>query len=242
MRIESLGAIFSNINISLPSAISSVALKAIGAVGLLFSCCYFYYAWQNRKIEAKRSLESSFEGAIGGDGVETVRQMLKDHPELIKVVNGSDGRTPLYLGQAIESRRLDIADCLLENKADIDVQTRAGTPLDHAVYVGYKAGVEFLLKRKANPNIGLQPALSQAISVKEGPDKFEIIKLLVNNGAEAEFPSLIHSPLFFMVQTNNGSHPAETKEIVQLMQEKGYQLREEEKGTAVAAQIAGMSN
>ncbi len=242
MRIEPLNIRNSYFKIEL-SQRATITVVALGALALLGTGYCLYRVWQNwtqnnlqkRKIEAQNLLETQFASMVRQGNVDLVEKTLREHPELKTFVNGDGNRTPSILNLAIEYLHFDVAACLLEKGANIDVESRDGTAVKVAVCKGNFVGVQWLAENKANLDIGLP--LHAAIALRKDHNSFKIIECLINHGACLEFKTLTNSPLYLMAVINLKSHPLETTNTLKLMLSKGAQLTEEEQGSEMAKQI-----
>jgi len=91
--------------------------------------------------------------AVESGNTEEVKALLKDNPDLVfsKQVGAGSGWTPLCI--AASRNRIEIAEILLANKADVNAKTDDGyTPLHAAAQHGYVEMVQLLLNHKADVN------------------------------------------------------------------------------------------
>lgn len=88
-------------------------------------------------------LWTDFRNAIVNDRLADFKGLLKDHPDL--VFSRFLSKTPLHL--AAEYDRKEMAELLLDNKADVNAEARDGTPLKIAVYLNNKDVADLLRRR-----------------------------------------------------------------------------------------------
>ncbi len=119
--------------------------------------------------------------AVKKGDLETVKALVAKNPGLVYSKNGA-GETPLHL--AAEGRRVDVAEFLLANKADVNAKGVEGyTPLHWAAAKDYKDFAELLLANKADVNakafMGITPLHLAATGCHE-----DLVELLLTNGAD----------------------------------------------------------
>lgn len=98
-----------------------------------------------------RGDESLHEAALNGK-LEKAKALIKANPELVNSQASYGQVTPLHL--AAEYGHKDIAQLLLDNKADIEAKAYGNlTPLDDAILGGHKDLVELLIANHADVNV-----------------------------------------------------------------------------------------
>ncbi|MBA3722180.1 MAG: ankyrin repeat domain-containing protein [Parachlamydiaceae bacterium] len=230
-RLESITSnIFDYPLKKLSSKNSSRLEKAVAVVALAILMVFSlgYYGVHVKRFYTERNFEEAcvnLERAIvSGDQVQ-INDLFKQYPNLKNELNGTHGRTPKLFHLAIEKNKLEVAKLLLEKGAEINIESRMGSPLAVAVIKGNLPATEWLLKQKANPDIGdgYRPPILLANEIKTAL-KFEIIELLLNNGASPNI-RLNQSLLSFIAAPwNRDIFPNETKKCINLLLEKGAEL------------------
>jgi ankyrin repeat protein len=94
---------------------------------------------------------SLHEAALNGK-LEKAKALLKANPDLVFNQASYASQTPLHL--AAEYGHKDVAELLLDNKANVEAKAYGGwTPLLNAVFGGHKDLVELLVANKADVNV-----------------------------------------------------------------------------------------
>ena len=114
--------------------------------------------------------------------LEQAKEILKTNPKATLALN-ADGNSALLL--AVYKNNNQVAQFLIDNGADVNGNTKMGTPLMAAVVKGNIEAVKMLLDKKADVNIadanGMS-ALIYAVTFKN----YEIVSQLIKVGANAE--------------------------------------------------------
>lgn len=129
--------------------------------------------------EAQTPVTSILDAAEQGN-IEAVKELLQKEPQLIAATDDR-GYSPLH--KAAYNNRLEVAEYLASQNADLNSLSRSGsTPLHGAASYGHVEVVRFLLGKGASPDVinagGFTPLLG-ASSSNHG----EIVRLLVDKGA-----------------------------------------------------------
>ena len=130
--------------------------------------------------------------AIDAGDISAIQKTLKEHPEQLTYLRGGSGS---WLHRAASDGNINVIDALIDAGIDVNVDSRGTTehdpPLSRAVSSGQLDAARHLISRGANVNLGRE--LIGAINV--GTDfhqdtasrramAFELVKLLVENGAD----------------------------------------------------------
>ena len=116
---------------------------------------------------------------------EKARQLIKDHPDLLKRRNNLEETALHFL--AVENYPTGV-HFLCQNGAEVDpVDFSGATPLTHAATLGHEEVVEVLLSYGANPN-ATDGNEESALSCVKRTGNQRIVKMLVK-GANAEHTS-----------------------------------------------------
>jgi len=123
-----------------------------------------------------------FQAVLQGNPA-AVKALLEKSPDQASARN-SDGMTPLHIAAAYGL--LDIARCLIENRADVNARDKLGNPpLHYCAYSGSRAVAELLVSRGAEVKVrnaaGISP-LRQAVSF----GRKEVAEFLLEKGAEID--------------------------------------------------------
>ncbi|XP_021764254.1 ankyrin-1-like [Chenopodium quinoa] len=102
------------------------------------------------------------------------------------------GFTPLHY--AAKRGRTNLLCLLISKGAQVDVQSRVGTPLHAAAAHGMSDAVEFLLENKANPNLACLNVLPSLMSAIYAKSKL-CARLLIEWGADPNVVSQGMTPL-----------------------------------------------
>ncbi|KAJ5106407.1 hypothetical protein N7456_003082 [Penicillium angulare] len=141
--------------------------------------------------------------AVDTNDATLVSLVLDRNPALEEV--DSSGHSALW--KAVQLKNMAIIKLLIENGADINFESKAGTLLEDVVQSGDMATLALLLQHGADPNIiniSGEFALMEAISANKG----HIVKLLLDSGADPNLLSkalLPETPLIRAVRDNNYS-------------------------------------
>jgi len=112
-----------------------------------------------------------------------VKALLEKSPDQVSARN-PDGMTPLHIAAAYGL--LDIARCLIENRADVNARDKLGNPpMHYCAYSGSRAVAELLASRGAEVKVrnaaGMSP-LRQAVSLGSK----DVAEFLLEKGAEID--------------------------------------------------------
>jgi ankyrin repeat protein len=209
---------------------SSLVAKIIAtlAIAIFTTCSLGYYAIYSYRYLAARKFEAkvqSLESAIRANQLEAVRELFKATPNLKGTLNGYQGRTPNLLHLAVENEHTEMIDLLIANGARLDAESRMGSPLAVAVYRGKANMVQFLLERRANPNLGdgYRAPIYLASLETEGPAAIDLIRLLANANANLAINNTLWTPLT-RVALHWDTHPEKVRETLLLLIQKGVRL------------------
>jgi ankyrin repeat protein len=133
----------------------AVLLLALGATGVAFG--------------------GPIHDAVKKGDLEQVRALLKASPELVRSKDEKE-MTPLDL--AAVGGRLDIAELLIDNHADVNGVGKDGKPLDYASMFGQVEMVKLLLAKGADLNAHTPLVLAASLGRKE------VTNLLLDKGAK----------------------------------------------------------
>jgi ankyrin repeat protein len=161
-------------------------------------------------------------------GYEEIVRILIDGGAKVDI-SGPNNRTPLHFvfepwfKCSPSTRNLKVAEFLLDARADIiDVADSLGqTPLHKAVYYAFFEGVEFLVKRGANVDLGdLDYATPLLMAKYLHPDSPSILKLLECTSKQTK-PD---KELLFLCSTNHFFDDQEWPKLVQKVIDKGANI------------------
>ena len=114
-----------------------------------------------------------------------VKALLEKSPDQVSARN-PDGMTPLHIAAAYGF--LDVAQCLIENRADVNARDKMGNPpLHYCAYGGSRAVADLLVTYGAEVKVrnaaGISP-LRQAVSF----GRKDVAEFLLEKGAEIDVP------------------------------------------------------
>ena len=112
-----------------------------------------------------------------------VKALLVKSPDQVSARN-PDGMTPLHI--AVAYGLLDVARCLIENRADVNARDKMGNPsLHYSAYSGIRAVAELLVSHGAEVKVrnaaGISP-MRQAVSMGSK----DVAEFLLEKGAEVD--------------------------------------------------------
>lgn len=171
------------------------------AVDSLLSC---YPQHGDRKKEENDFNNALVEAAYAGH-TEIVQLLLENGAD----VNTADGDGNTSLIQAAYAGHIGIVHCLVENGADIDATDKNGdTALMWAAHKSRLPVVEFLVSKGASVDIqseGKKTALHEAVLVGSSVDILEIIKILLEHGANIWLPCEGENTILDYAKKNSNS-------------------------------------
>jgi ankyrin repeat protein len=152
-------------------------------------------------VSAQEKAKSIFDIARTGT-VSEVKELMKQNPDIINQTNES-GFSPLIL--ACYRGNVEVAKFLMDNVKDINYKSQEGTALAGLSVKYNKDLVEYLLKRKADPNIADTTGTTPLIwAVKTGNE--ELVKFLLEYKANKEQPDNMGvKPFEYAIQTKKNN-------------------------------------
>lgn len=215
----------SNILEKVVSAIA-IAIFTIFSLGYYIGYAREFYAKQ-RLANAKQELHT----AVDNGDADLIKSLFDKAPELKKTINGEDGHVPCLLHVAIDKGNFDVADLLIQNNANINAFGRYGTPLAVAAKNHDIKSMEWLLERKANPNLDstTERAIYMALvqKFKDENTRFEMIELLLKYDADPNLQYCAFSVLALTAYSLWKIDSERTKNILKQMIDKGVTLNAE---------------
>lgn len=164
----------------------------------MFLSCTFFSAQEKAK--------SIFDIARTGTVAE-VKELMKQNPDVINQAN-ENGFSPLIL--ACYRGNVEVAKFLMDNVKDINYKSQEGTALAGLSVKYNKELVEYLLEKKADPNIADSTGSTPLFWAVKFGNK-ELIELLLKHKADkSKKDSMGMTPFEYALQTNN-------KEIINLL-------------------------
>ena len=150
--------------------------------------------------------------------------MLKEFISIGIDVNMKDQYGYSLLHKAVREEHINIVEFLIENGADVNAEDLAeNTPLYYAIETGNVNEVKMLVDNKADINtiykLGITPLICAIDFYKEKREKnfYEIIELLIANGADINIESEFGTPLIRAVTD-------EQNDIVKLLIDNGADI------------------
>ena len=130
---------------------------------LLVACSYGFPSWRKLKsfVEALNDFGQVLINAVHAGDLETIRQLLDDHPELVNAstdvhlrVRPSDALTMRLLHLAIAEAKIDVLQLLIERGANLNVRNGDGRlPLHDCFELGQDDFAKVLLDAGAVPDV-----------------------------------------------------------------------------------------
>jgi hypothetical protein len=189
---------------------------------------YGAYAEQFYKEREIRALLPETGSAMDRNDVNKIKELFASKPDSMReILKGYRGNVPL-LHQAVFNGCQEMSDLLLEMGADIQANSRMGTPLAVAIQVESLQLIDYLLEKKANPNVGdRRSPLRIAMFDLRAPIKLEVVDRLVKNGADLNDEGYAES-LLSKVSYQWACHPEKTRETLLLLLQNGARLKPNE--------------
>ncbi|GAB0155426.1 ankyrin repeat domain-containing protein [Chryseobacterium sp. Alg-005] len=157
-------------------------------------------------LSAQETAKSIYDIARNGTVAE-VKEMMKQNPDVINQAN-ENGFSPLIL--ACYRGNVEVAKFLMDNVKDINYKSQEGTALAGLSVKYNKELVEYLLEKKADPNIADSTGSTPLFWAVKFGNK-ELIELLLKHKADkSKKDSMGMTPFEYALQTNN-------KEIINLL-------------------------
>ncbi|WP_027380929.1 ankyrin repeat domain-containing protein [Chryseobacterium daeguense] len=152
-------------------------------------------------ISAQEKAKSIFDIARTGTVAE-VKELMKQNPDIINQTN-DNGFSPLIL--ACYRGNVEVAKFLIDNVKDVNYKSQEGTALAGLSIRYNKDLAEYLLKKKADPNIADTTGTTPLIwAVKTGNE--ELVKLLLEYKANKEqADNMGVKPFEYAVQTKKNN-------------------------------------
>jgi len=205
------------------SVVAKIVAAAVMAIFTVFSLGY-YVVYASRYFANKRfeRLIPQLESAVTSNDLAKARELFAADPKLKEVLNGYEGRTPNLLYLAVDHQHPEMIDFLIHHGADLNAQGRMGTPLAVAVYQGRLNMVQYLLQKKADPNLGDGHRTPITLAALEcpAPACFDIMNLLIRNQANVSGTRLLPAVALYYWNT----YPERTRETLTLLMQHGATL------------------
>lgn len=157
-------------------------------------------------ITAQENPKSIFDVARTGT-VADVKDLMKKNPNIINETN-ENGFSPLIL--ACYRGNVDVAKYLIDNVKDLNYKSSEGTALAGLSFRYNKVLVEYLLNKKADPNVADSTGTTPLFwAVKAG--NTELVQMLLKHNADKTLKdSMGMTPFEYALKTDN-------KEIINLL-------------------------
>ncbi|MBA3722734.1 MAG: hypothetical protein H0W88_10085 [Parachlamydiaceae bacterium] len=239
----SFKSITSDKNLNLFKIITGIALLALGVLALTN-----YYFNRSKKTEEKNladrkiiDLQGQLNAAIESGDVSEVNKLLKDHPDLAKSKDISQGDhanegtyISLLLPKVIEKGNLGMVKCLMDNGAQLDAWSRGNkSSLQIALESHRKEVIIYLLEKGAKPTYQMfhDYVMDHLVDMSIG-------LMLVNTFDKISSKGQKFSSLMLVASSIQSIHDVKGMDLLLLMIQKGDRLTEADKTLAADKEIS----
>lgn len=206
----------------------SACAKIVSAIAIaIFTLCTFgYYAFYANRYFANKKIcaaKLEIESAIHRNDIEKIKKLFHEYPDTKKCINGGfQGSVPNLLHIAVDCKHIPIIEFLISQGADLHAIGRMGTPLAVAIRRGHLDMAEYLLQKKASPDLGDGIRSPLYMAMIEAPEnkKFDLVYLLLKSNADPN----IKNPFYTLTKFISDYweiQPEKARELLFLLADKG---------------------